>query len=73
MLSAEEKRELLKSAKSIKLREEFKLLSKNRINPFIENGEVNMDYLLEFLTEYNNFIGHKSRPVRKIIDRNMRL
>lgn len=73
MLSKEEKRELLKVAKSSKLRSDFRKLSKNRINPFMVNGCVDMDSLLEFLTECNAFINHKPKTFRKMIDRKMRL
>lgn len=73
MLSDEEKRELLRAAKSIKLRKEFRKLSENRTNPFMVNGKVDMDRLLEFLTEYNKFISHRPKPFREIADGKMRL
>jgi hypothetical protein len=73
MLSGEEKRELLTAAGSPKLREDIRKISGNRINPFILNGEINMDLLLEFLTQYNAFIGHKPRKFRKIIEREMKI
>ncbi|MFH1779142.1 MAG: hypothetical protein ABH847_03810 [Candidatus Omnitrophota bacterium] len=73
MLSNEEKQELLKVAKSAKIKADFRKLSKNRINPFIINGDVDMDLLVEFLTECNAFINHTPKPFRKIIDRDMRL
>lgn len=73
MLNDEEKQELLKAAKSSKLRRDFKELLKNRINPFIVNGDVDMDRILEFLTECNAFINHNPKPFRKMIDKDMRL
>lgn len=73
MLSDEEKRELLKVAKSSKLRSDFRKLSKNRINPFIINGNVDVDLIVEFLTECNTFVNYAPKPFRKIIDKDMRL
>lgn len=46
---------------------------RNRHNPFIVNGEVDMDLLLEFLTEYNRFINHEPKPFKPMIDRVMKL
>ena len=73
MLSKEEKEELIKLAKSEKLRKEFKKLSECRYNPFIENGKINSDKFLKFLNEYNEFINHAQKPFKKIIDKDMRL
>ncbi len=73
MFSDEEKQELLKSIRSTKLKEDFRKLSKNRINPFMVKGDIDLDCVLEFLTECNAFINHTPKPFRKIIDRDMRL
>lgn len=73
MLNEEEKRELKEMANSSKLKEDMRRLSKTRYNPFIVNGNVDLDKFLTFLTEYNYFINHKPKPFRKIIDKDMRL
>ena len=73
MLSDEEKRELIDIAKSSKLREDLRKLSEKRHNPFIVDGDVDIDHLLTFLTEYNAFINHTPKPFRRIADRDMRL
>ena len=73
MLSEEEKKELLDIARSSKLRDDFKKLLENRHNPFIVDGDVDMDRLLIFLTECNAFINHTPKPFRTIVDRDIRL
>ena len=70
MLNNEQKKKLLALARSSKLRQDLRQVSKNRHNPFTVNGDINMDCLLTFLNEYNYFINHTPGPFRKIIDRN---
>jgi len=73
MLSEEEKKELVRLAKSPEFKKDTQALLKARYNPFIVNGEVNIDNLLTFLTEFNYFISHTPKTFRKIIDKDMRL
>jgi len=68
MLSDKEKKELKDLASSLDLKEDLIKLSKNRHNPFLKNGEIDTDILLTFLTEYNDFINHATRPFCKIKD-----
>ncbi len=72
-LSEAEKTELRAAAYSAKLRDDFIQLGKNRINPFLVNGQVDMDKLLTFLDEYNAFFGRRRKPFSKMIDKDMRL
>lgn len=72
-LSEEEKEELKKLSQSFTFKEDMQKLLKNRHNPFIVNGKVDVDKFITFLTEYNYFINHKPKPFRKIIDKDMRL
>ncbi len=73
MISKDEKEELLRLAKSSSLREDMRHISANRHNPVIIHGRVDMDRLITFLTEYNEFINHQPKPFKKIIDRVMKL
>lgn len=73
MLSDAEKKELKELAKSSKFREDLRKISKNRHNPFMVNGDVDVDRLIIFLTEYNYFINHNPKPFRRIIDKIMKL
>ena len=73
MLNNEEKEELKRLADSSSLRNDMKHLSAMAYNPFVVKGVVNIDKFIIFLTEFNQFINHKSRPFHKIIDNDMRL
>lgn len=73
MLSSEEKKELIEMAHSISFREDMRQVERQRHNPFIANGKLDLNKFLTFLTEFNQFVNHKARPFLKIIDRDMRL
>ncbi|MBI5639742.1 MAG: hypothetical protein HZA17_04885 [Nitrospirae bacterium] len=73
LLSEDEKKEMLRLAGSLSLKEDMEYLSSHRHNPAIKDGKIDMDRLLEFLTEFNEFINHQPKPFRKIIDEDMRL
>jgi len=68
-LTEEEKEELRKIAKSFNLRNDLRKIAENRYNPFVINGKIDLDRLLTFLTEYNYFVNHTSKPFRRILDR----
>ena len=72
-ISKKEKKELRQGADSALLRKDMQYLADKRFNPLIEGQNINMDRLLVFLTEYNEFINHAPKPFRPIIDRIMKL
>lgn len=68
-LTDKEKKELKETAESDMLRKDFKKMSCNRYAFFYENnGDVNLDKYITFLTEFNYFVNHQPKPFRKIID-----
>ena len=73
VLSEQEKRELRDLARSPQMKEDLRKIAENRYDPFLVDGEVDMDRIVAFLTEYNSFIDHAPKPFRKIMDGNMRL
>lgn len=73
MLSSEQKEELLVTARSSKLKKDLEQVSKKRYNPFVINGQIDIDRYLTFLNEYNLFVDHRPRPFRKIIAKDIRL
>lgn len=73
MLNYREKKELKEAAKSRRLRDDMQKLSEERHNPFLVNGNVDLDKYITFLTEYNHFINHAPKPFHKIVDKIMRL
>jgi hypothetical protein len=72
-LSKKEKEDLQRVAASALVRKDMQHLSANRFDLFIEGQTINMDRLLIFLTEYNEFINHSPKPFKPIIDRIMKL
>jgi len=73
MISELEKDELLRLANSLSMREDMKYISAHRHNPVVVDGKVDMDRLVTFLTEFNEFINHEPKPFKPIIDRDMKL
>ncbi|MBM3254157.1 MAG: hypothetical protein FJZ16_07885 [Candidatus Omnitrophica bacterium] len=69
MLDNEEKKEMREVAHSPQFKNDLRRVSETRYNPFIVNGNVDLDRVIEFLNEFNNFISHNQRPFRKIIDK----
>ncbi len=72
-LSGKAKKEFKELANSAALRMDFERMRKNRHDPFVVNGKVDADKVIEFLTEFNAFIGHAPKPFRQITDREMKL
>ena len=55
------------------MRKDEAKVAANRHNPFLVGGEVSTDRVLEFLTQYNEFLGHPVKPLRPFIELNMKL
>lgn len=73
VLSETEKQELLRLAVSSSMKDDMMYLTANRHNPVIVNGKADMNRLVAFLTEFNEFINHDPKPFKPMIDRDMRL
>jgi hypothetical protein len=69
VLSEETKKELLELSRSPSLRRDLETLASHRINPWGQGGSLLMDKLLEFLTQYNEFINHRPRDFKIIVDK----
>jgi len=66
-LSEEEKKELLEMGSSLSLRLDMRRMEKFKFGLLLDkNGEVSLDRLNSFLTQYNAFINHRRRPFRRI-------
>lgn len=72
-LSEKEKDELRSLAKSSSLRDDMRHLARNRHNPIMVNGKADMDRLIEFLDQYNEFVNHEPKPFKPMIDKVMKL
>jgi hypothetical protein len=53
------------------LREDSRILSRQRYNPFIKNGEVDVDAYIAFVEEFNALINHAQKLFRPIADNDM--
>jgi hypothetical protein len=69
----EEKSELRALAASESMRADSVRLRATRPNPFMVEGKVDCDRVMEFLTDYNEFLNHPMKPQRTIIEKNMKL
>jgi hypothetical protein len=72
-LSIKEQEELLRLSQSSSLRADMRYIAAHRHNPLIVDGIVDLDRFITFLTEYNEFINHKPKPFKPMIDRIMKL
>lgn len=65
--------ELKALAASAELREDARHIAATRHNPFLVDGEVDGDRVLEFLDQYNAFMNHPVKPATPFIETNMKL
>lgn len=72
-ISEEAQKELSELSKSDTLRRDMEKVASQRHNPFIKDGKVDVDAYIEFVTQYNEFINHKPKPFKPMIDRVMKL
>ncbi|KAF0220521.1 MAG: hypothetical protein FD174_1175 [Geobacteraceae bacterium] len=55
------------------MRADAEQLRANRHNPFIVDGKVDCARVVEFLTDYNEFLYHPMKPHRPFIEKDMKL
>ena len=72
-LSPEAAKELLDLANSESMRRDMETIASRRHNPFVKDGEVDVEAYIEFVTGFNEFINHQPKPFKPMIDKNMRL
>jgi hypothetical protein len=72
-INEQEKSELRALAESESMRADSERLRATRPNPFVVDGKVDCDRVLEFLTEYNEFMNHPMKPHWVFIEKNMKL
>jgi hypothetical protein len=72
-ISKIEKEELLRIAYSSSVKEDMNHLSNSRYNPVMVNGNVCLDSLISFLTQFNQFINHKRKSFRPTVEKVMKL
>lgn len=72
-LSEKDKKELLEMAASQPLRDDFRIIARNRFNPFVVQGSVDLEKYISFLNDYSEFLHHRGRPFQRITTRDMRM
>jgi hypothetical protein len=72
-INEQEKSELKALAESESMRANSERLRATRPNPFMVDGKVDCDKVMEFLTDYNEFLNHPMKPHRAFIEKNMKL
>ena len=72
-LTDEEIMELRALASSEAMRADSERFRATRYTPFLLNGEVDCDRVIEFLTEYNEFLNHPLKQQRPFIEKDMLL
>lgn len=65
--------ELLELAGSEGLKKDMERLKAQWKDPFIKDGRVDVDAYIEFVTQFNEFINHKPKPFKPMVDRDMKL
>jgi hypothetical protein len=73
LISEQERQEMLRVAGSTSMRKDMEYLSSHRHNPVLVNGAFDMDRLIEYLSQFNEFINHQLKPFRPMIEKDMKL
>ena len=72
-LSEKAEKELVALAKSDDLRKDMAMMKTRWQNPFIKDGEVEIDAYIDFVQQFNEFINHEPKPFKPMIEKDMRL
>lgn len=72
-LTETEREELIGMSQSEILRSDCERVADGRHNPFLLDGEINADRVVDFLTEYNEFFNHPIKPFTPPVEDNMKL
>ena len=72
-ISDKSRQELFKLSKSDILKKDINTVNRQKHNPFLKNGRVDIDAYIEFVSLYNEFINHKPKPFVPMIDKFMKL
>jgi hypothetical protein len=71
--SIKEQEEFLRLSQSSSLKADMRYIAAHRHNHLLVDGTVDLDRLIAFLTEYNEFINHQPKPFKPMIDKVMKL
>lgn len=72
-ITDEEREEIRRVAASASMRTDARILRESRHNPFISGGVVDSGRVIQFLCDYNAFLGHPLKPGRPFLERDLKL
>jgi len=72
-LSEKAEKELIELAGSEDFRRDMERLSMRNRTPFMKDGLPDADAFIEFVMQFNEFINHKPKPFKPMIDKDMKL
>jgi hypothetical protein len=72
-LSKEAEKEMIEFSRSEDFRSDIESLRSTWKIHFVHNGTVDVDGYIEFVTQFNEFINHRPKLFKPMIDRDMRL
>jgi hypothetical protein len=68
-ISGKSRQELFKLSRSDILKKDMNTVNRQKHNPFLKNGRVDIDAYIEFVTLYNEFINYKPKPFVPMTDK----
>jgi len=72
-LSRKMEEELLELAGSEDLRKDMEMLKAQWKTPFVKDAGIDVDAYIGFVMQFNEFINHKPKPFKAMLDRDMKL
>ena len=73
ILSRTAQEEIRELSRSGALKKDMSIVASSRHNPFFNDGVVDVDAYIEFVSAFNEFINHERKPFAPIKDKDMRL
>jgi hypothetical protein len=73
MISIAAEKEMREAAHSESFRNDMKTVADSRHNPFIKDGNADVDAYIIFVSDFNAFINHAPKRFEPILDKDMRL
>ena len=72
-ISKVDREEMLALSRSQAMRDDAREVAERRHNPLLRDGVVSAQRVVEFLTQYNEFLNHPMKPFERPIEDNMKL
>jgi len=72
-ISQEAEKELVSLGRSEALRDDMDKLKSSWLSSFIRSGRIDVDLYIEFVSQFNEFINHRPKPFRPMIEKDMKL